>query len=806
MKSYNHKKIEAKWQSKWETQRLYETAQKVNGKENFYALVEFPYPSGNLHIGHWYAFAVPDIYIRAKRMQGYNVMYPIGFDSFGLPAENAAISRKLDPKKWTCDNIDYMRKQLKSMGNSFDWSREIITSEPEYYKWTQWFFLKMYEKGLVYKAKAEVNWDPVDKTVLANEQVLPDGRAERSGAMVEKKELNQWFFKITDYADRLLEDLEGLKWPEEIKHAQRNWIGKSKGVNIFFQLDKSHTILPAFTTRPDTIYSVTFLAMAPENPMIKELVKGTKYAKGAEKFAEKIKVQSILDRTNELKEKEGFFIGRYAINPASGEKVPIYIANFALMYGSGVVMCDAHDIRDFKFARKYKIPLKFVISKDGKEIDATSANQAYTADGVLFNSGQFSGMTNTEALQKIADWLVRQKKAEKKTNYKIRDWLLSRQRYWGTPIPIVYDPLGKAHAVSYEDLPWTLPKDVNFELTGKSPLATSKELKERTEKIYGKGWTPEVETMDTFVDSSWYFLRYTDPKNKQEFASKEAMEQWMPVQFYSGGAEHTTKHLLYSRFFYKVLHDLGLVSLVEPYKDRFNRGLILGPDGDKMSKSKSNVVDPDKEVERIGADTVKMYLAFIGPYDEAGSYPWNLGGIAGIRRFLEKVWKLEQKIEPDFENLEKETQILLDSTIKKVTDDIGSLSFNTAISAMMILVNRMEKEKKIGKTHYETLLKILAPFAPHLSEELWHKLGNSNSIHLCQWPKYDEKNLKLVKKTIVIAVDGKVKERFEFENIPDEAEIKKMALQNKKVMKALENKKALRFIYVKDRLFNIATK
>ena len=897
---YDHKKIEKKWQDKWEEEKLYKTPDTIKGKNNFYTLVEFVYPSGNLHIGHWYALAVPDIFARFKRMQGYNVLSPMGFASFGLPAENAAIKRNLDPKKWTEENITYMRKQFQSMGSSFDWSREVITSDPSYYKWTQWIFIKMFEKGLAYKAEAKVNWCPSCKTVLANEQIV-SGLCERCDSEVEIRIQEQWMLKITDYAEKLLEGLDNLDWPEQIKEQQRNWIGKSTGAELEFKLDKQNKKIKVFTTRPDTLFGVTYLVLAPESKILVELKKDISNWGEVEKYVKKSLKKTELERQTEQKEKSGIKIkGVSAVNPVTGEEIPVFVADYVLgSYGTGAVMAvPAHDQRDFEFATKFGLPIKQVVVpvvvdetnppqegkkwsprrviqavikhptedkiiqiqwkkqpwktlviggaeegesyedavrreiteetgyKNFKKIeplgwqiianfyaahkdvnreahtqvfyveledlgrDELSAEEqelhevvwvpyadikktygpcaelphiveslekglhAYVGEGVLINSGEFDGVDSFEAGEKIT-----KKFGEKKTQFKLRDWSVGRQRYWGTPIPIVFDPDGNPKPVPEENLPWTLPEDVDFKPTGEAPLAKSSELKNRTEKIFGKGWTPEVETMDTFVDSSWYFLRYLDSQNDTEFSSKEKQKIWMPINQYFGGSEHTTLHLLYSRFFQKVLFDLGAVTESEPYQNRLNRGLIMGPDGSKMSKSRGNVIDPDEVVERVGSDTVRMYLAFIGPYNEPGSYPWDMGGIAGIRRFLEKIISVSENVHTATDT-DMQVETLLQKTIKKVSDDIGKFKFNTAISSMMTLLNSVEK-RSFNKEQFKTLLRLLAPFAPHLAEELWESLGEKTSVHLSNWPGHDIKLIVDEVVTVAVQVNGKIRGTIE---------------------------------------------
>ena len=845
MSAYDHTKIEKKWQKKWEKDGLYAVPDKAGGKENYYALVEFPYPSGNLHIGHWYAFAVPDIFARYKRMKGYNTLFPIGFDAFGLPAENAAIKHGLDPKKWTYENISRMTAQIQSMGASFDWSRQVITSDPEYYKWTQWLFLKLYEKGLAYRGKAVVNWDPVDKTVLANEQVLPDGTAERSGAVVEKRELEQWFLKITDYADRLLSDLDGLAWPEEIKEQQRAWIGKSEGCEITFRILRSSqkdaeqtrndaekiqrqsvfglrdsatlTKVKVFTTRPDTLFGATYLVLAPEHSEIENLKSKIENWDEVEKYIKQAKNKKEIERTAEGKEKTGVRLeGVVAVNPANNEEIPVFVADYVLGgYGTGAVMAvPAHDDRDLQFALKFNLKIKPVIAQVGSPEETKipglaeaklksilESGFAHVGNGFLINSNQFNGLTNEEAKEKITAFV----KGRKKTTYKLRDWLISRQRYWGCPIPVVYAPDGTSHPIPEEHLPWLLPDDVDFTPTGEPPLASSKELRERTERIFGKGWRPEYDTMDTFIDSSWYFLRYTDPNNTNAFASRESLQSWMPVKRYSGGAEHTTMHLLYSRFFHKALFDIGIVNEPEPYTERFNRGIILGTDGQKMSKRWGNVIDPDKQVETVGADSVRMYLGFIGPYHVVGHYPWDMGGIVGVRRFLERVWNLSEKVDGKKED-DAATEAILHQTTKKVGEDIEAFKFNTAISQMMIFINELTKRDSVSNETYATFLRLLAPFAPHITEELWHSvLENKNSIHEEPWPLFDSKKIEMEEFVIAVSVDGKVRGQLAVSRHDSEEKIKEMACGLDRVAKWVQDDGIRKIVYIPGRLVNIVT-
>ncbi|MBI4363261.1 MAG: leucine--tRNA ligase [Candidatus Doudnabacteria bacterium] len=822
MQGYNHKTIEKQWQQEWDKQKLYQTPDQVKGKKNYYVLVEFPYPSGNLHIGHWYAFAVPDIFARKKRMEGYNVLFPIGFDSFGLPAENAAIKHGINPKKWTYDNIAWMTDQIKSMGASFDWSRRIAASDPDYYKWTQWLFLKLYEKGLAYRGKAIVNWDPVDKTVLANEQVLPDGTAERSGAKVEKRELEQWFFKITDYAERLLADLDDLKWPEQIKDQQRNWIGRSEGALLKFPISNFQFPIEVFTTRPDTLFGATYMVLAPEHPLIANLESQISNWKEVEQYIEKTKSKTELQRTALEKDKTGVELkGVKAINPATKEKIPIWIADYVLMsYGTGAIMAvPAHDERDFAFAKKFKLPIRKVIKPpqltgSGLVTDATSGiwgvvpgqneleADVWVGEGTLVNSSDFDGLNTVEARNEITA-----KFGKPKIQYKLRDWLISRQRYWGAPIPIVYDPQGQPHPIPEKHLPWLLPEEVDFTPTGEPPLGKSKELKARTEKIFGKGWRSEYDTMDTFVDSSWYFLRYLDSQNDKEFSLLEKQKLWMPIDRYSGGAEHTTMHVLYSRFFYKALFDLDLATHKEPYVQRFNRGIILGEDGRKMSKRWGNVVDPDKQVAEVGADSVRMYLAFIGPYNEAGAYPWSTKGLIGMRRFLDKVFRFSSfspsPLTGEGGRRPDEGGSSIHKLIKRITSDIEAFKFNTAIAAFMEFLN---ENKQMSKENWEDFLRLLAPFAPHLTEELWRQLGHKTSIHKEPWPKFDPKLVKEETVTIAVQVSGKLRGTIIVDAGTSEDKVKQKALAEANVKRHLEGKKITKVIFVKDKLINFVVK
>lgn len=1117
MKGYDHKEIEGKWQKEWEEKGLHAVPDTVPGKENFYQLVEFTYPSGNLHVGHWYAFAVPDIFARYKRMRGFNVLYPMGFDAFGLPAENAAIKLGADPKVWTYEQMEKMRAQFRTMGATFPWDREVVSCDPGYYKWTQWMFNTFLKNDLVYRAVTKVNWCPKDQTILANEQVV-DGCCERCGTEVVQRDQPQWMLRITKYADRLIDDLDNLAWPDAIKESQKHWIGRSEGSEIDFSLDQKYTyvllhgfqgsphegkylwlkeelekrghkvvcpdlpntdnpkedeqvtaalaaasydehtilwghslgavvamkvleklerpiagtvlsgafcspdpkedatfantfnwtfdvqkiksnagflkilqdihddavtkeqmdelesllgipatkviaqkphfdnkdepellktLLPSlrvFTTRADTLFGVTYVVLAPEHPLVASLLPRTSNREAVEAYIETTKKKSELDR-QQSKEKTGVELqGIKAINPANGEEVPVWIADYVLAgYGTGAVMAvPAHDERDAEFAKKYNLPVKKVIEPlvidtigdsavkdgepfikrsnvgvilrnpkddtylctnwkehhmhglvtggidEGEDIVATALREIqeetgyknvrfvsdpefavqtkffhrvkkqnrwaryqllsfelineersaidekeaavhelvwktkeelknfftvaegeyatklirdpgyiFTEDGILFDSGDFTDLESAEARKKITEFVG----GKMVSTYRLRDWGISRQRYWGCPIPIVYDPDGKAHPVPDEHLPWILPTDVDHTPDGTAPLARSRELLERTEKLFGKGWTPEVETMDTFVDSSWYFYRYLDNKNDKAFAAMDKMDAWMPVDLYMGGAEHTTMHLLYSRFWTKALYDLGLVKDNEAYTVRRNRGLILGPDGEKMSKSRGNVINPDEIVDRLGADTVRLYLSFMGPYGVTGNYPWDPNGVVGVRRFIERVWRLREKI--DIEKKVCKTDVLVHKTIKGVSEDIEEFKFNTAIAKMMILVNALEKEEAIVENSYAILLRLLAPFAPHIAEELWHELGEKESIHLALWPAFDSNLLVEDEVKIVIQVAGKVRADIVVAKDMGEEEIKALALSDERVKKWVGDATPSKVIYVPGRMVSI---
>ncbi|MFC1629609.1 leucine--tRNA ligase [Patescibacteria group bacterium] len=832
---YNPQKIEKKWQKIWEESGIYKIPDKIKGKKNFYHLVMFPYPSGDLHIGHWYNFGPADIYARFKKMQGLNVMSPFGFDAFGLPAENAAIKRKLHPRTWTKKNIQKMRKQLKSLGNLYDWSREISTCEPEYYKWTQWMFLQLYKAGLAYRKKVPCNFCPSCKTVLANEQVA-EGKCERCDSEVLQKEIEQWLFKITDYAEELLKDLGDLDWPERTKAMQRNWIGKSEGWEIRFKIKdtkpEAGEDISVFTTRIDTLFGCTYLVVAPEHSIIEELKPQIKNYKFVLQYIEESKKKTEKERISEIKGKTGIEIkGVKAVNPANNREILIFVADYVLAhYGTGAIMAvPAHDQRDFDFAIKYNLSIIEVIKPERikkvlpKEISLVVSDgrpkQAYEGEGILVNSGRFNGLQSEKAKERIGDNLSKKGLAKKNIYYKLRDWLISRQRYWGAPIPMVLCKACGWVPVSEQDLPVLLPRVKNYLPTkeGKSPLAKVKNfVNVKCPECKGEA-ERETDTMDTFVCSSWYFLRYADPQNTEEFASKKKIKNWLPINMYIGGAEHSVMHLLYARFFTKALERLGYLDFKEPFLSLRHQGIILGPDFQKMSKSKGNVVDPDPQVEKYGADAVRMYLCFMGPYDQGG--PWQLKGIIGICRFLGKVWHLveqwkeNQKVNPKTKSKNPELEKLFQKTIKKVTQDIENFRFNTAISALMILVNQLTSGKKqVTKKHLKNLLLLLAPFAPHFAEEVWQTeiLGvqvsdfkASKSIHSRRWPRCSQKLVEEKKIQIIIQVNGKVRGKSEAKVGISENEARKLALSQENIQRWIEDKEIKKVIFVPDKLINV---
>lgn len=823
--NYDFQKIEKKWQERWAEENAFKRVEDPN-KKKYYVLEMFPYPSGKLHMGHVRNYSIGDVVARFKTMEGYNVLHPMGWDSFGLPAENAAIQRGIHPSIWTWDNIKAMREQLKQLGLSYDWDREIATCHPDYYKWTQWFFLQFYKRGLAYKKKSRVNWCPSCQTVLANEQVV-GGSCERCHATVEKKELEQWFFKITEYADRLLEDIDKLKgWPDKVKQMQINWIGRSEGAEVKFKIDGTDEFITVFTTRPDTIYGVSFMVLAPEHPLIPELVKGTEYEEPVKKFIDKMAHMNEIERTSNETEKEGLFIGRYVINPMNGEKVPLFIANYVLMdYGTGAVMgVPAHDQRDFEFAKKYNLPIVPVIKPEDDSIDINNLNQAFEAEGIMINSGQFNGLNNREGIEKIIEYMEERGIGKREVNYRLRDWLISRQRYWGAPIPIIYcDKCGMV-PVPEEDLPVILPMDIEFTGKGKSPLAESETFLHTSCPNCGGPATREVDTMDTFVCSSFYFLRFTDPKNTEEPFSKEKSNYWMAVDQYIGGIEHAILHLLYARFFTKVLYDMGLSPVDEPFENLLTQGMVL-KDGAKMSKSKGNVVSPEEIIEKYGADTARLFILFAAPPER--DLEWSDKGVEGCYRFLNRIWRFvvdykdvfkeDEDIAIDVSSLsseDKELRYVLHNTIQRVTVDIRErFNFNTAISAIMELVNamyhyrdRVAKDKQnlaVLKEAVKNLIIMLAPFAPHIASEMWELTGNTGSIHETSWPKYDPDALVRDEVELVVQINGKVRDRFTIDANASREEIEKAALALDRVKEYIGDKKIVKVIVVPKKLVNI---
>ncbi len=823
-KLYQFNEIEPKWQKFWRDKRLFNVDTR-NYKDKYYCLMMFPYPSAALHVGHGRNYIIGDVVARYKMMRGFNVLSPMGFDAFGLPAENAAIKGGMHPKTSTLNNISTMKRQLNQWGVEYDWDREVISCLPDYYKWTQWIFLKLYEKGLAYKKKAFVNWCPSCKTVLANEQVV-NGGCERCGTEVTQKDLEQWFFRITHYAERLLKDLNKLsEWPERVKTMQANWIGKSEGVEIDFEIEGMKERLKCFTTRIDTIYGATFIALAPEHVLADKLMEGNKDKGRLLEIIKKMRDESRVSRSQEDVEKEGIFTGRFVINPVNGKKIPIWIANYILMeYGTGAIMAvPAHDTRDFEFAKKYDLPIEVVIDNPDSPLKAGTMKEAYVGEGVMVNSAQFNGMDSKESVVKIAEFFEEKKFGKRCVQYKLRDWLISRQRYWGAPIPIIYCPKCGIVGVPEKDLPVLLPDNVEFRPTGESPLKYAKDfVNTKCPECKGAA-TREIETMDTFVDSSWYFLRYITPKLNDRPFDTDLVNKWLPVDQYIGGIEHAILHLLYSRFITKFLHDIEVIGFDEPFRNLFTQGMII-KDGAKMSKSKGNVVSPDGLIKDYGADTVRLYTLFIGPPEKDAE--WSDRGAEGAYRFLGRVWRLVEKgqaakfMGQEKTNISKEEEGLrrkTHQTIKKVTEDLdGGFHFNTAISSIMELVN--EVYDVIGSSSrghgsadnspvlteaVESIVILLSPFVPHIAEEMWQRMGKQNSIFKCPWPSY-EKSFLLEKVIILpVQVNGKLRTRIEIDAGIKEDELKKIVLSDPKVLAWTKDKNIKDFIIVPKKLVNI---
>ncbi len=814
---YSPKEIENKWQAQWEAEQLYH-ASDDSSRPKFYHLVMFPYPSGDLHMGHWYNYSPFDAYGRFKRMQGHNVMQPIGFDAFGLPAENAAIKRGIQARTWTLANIENMRKQLRAMGAQWDWQREVVTCLPDYYKWTQWLFLQFYKHGLAYRTKAPANWCPNCNTTLANEQVLADGTCERCGAVVIRKEIDQWLLKISSYAERLLDFSEVINWPEKTMTMQRNWIGRSEGAEIRFtsEIAGKQEEIPVFTTRPDTIYGVTFFVLAPEHPWV-EKVTTPEHKATVDAYVKQAQRMTEIERMSTDKEKTGVFTGSYVTNPVSGEQIPIWIADYVLMsYGSGAIMgVPAHDQRDFEFARKFGIDIREVIRPEGEDPgDPITWEKAREDAGIIVNSGPFNGIPAEEAIAKMIASIEEKGYGHAKINYRLRDWLISRQRYWGAPIPIIYCPEHGMVPVPEDQLPVWLPENVQFRATGESPLRYEPDFLNTTCPTCGGPATREADTMDTFIDSSWYYLRYADPHNSEAAWSPEKMQKWLPVDQYIGGVEHAILHLLYSRFFVKALHDMGHLNFDEPFLRLFHQGMVLGSDGQKMSKSRGNVEAPDKYITKYGADTVRCYMMFIGPFDAGGSF--RADNLEGIWRFLNRVWSLvsdtwvDGKVSNAGTNESRAIERLRHKTIKRVTDDLNNFRFNTALAAMMEFNNVLVKQQHQEVAHsteyrqaLETLLQLLAPFAPHMSEELWRQTGHNSSIHTTSWPDYKEELTQDDIFTLVIQVNGKVRERIEVPANISEAEVRVLALSNPRVISFVGDATVRKVIYIPGKLVNV---
>ncbi len=820
---YDFAEIEPKWQAIWKDTGLHRVSDCDPARPKYYCLEMFPYPSGNLHMGHVRNYSIGDVLARFKTMQGYNVLHPMGWDSFGLPAENAAIKHGIHPNKWTLSNIENMQNQLSRLGFSYDWDGQVTTCLPDYYKWTQWLFLQFYKAGLAYKKYAAVNWCPSCVTVLANEQVV-NGGCERCGTQVLKKDLAQWFLKITDYAQQLLDDIEKLKgWPDKVKIMQENWIGRSEGAEVKFTVDGTAEEITVFTTRPDTIYGVTFMVLAPELPLVEQLTKGTDYEAPVQDFIRKMQTMSEIDRTSNDAEKEGLFIGHHVINPMNGEKVPLYIGNYVLMdYGTGCVMgVPAHDQRDFDFARKYGLPVPLVILPEGVTDKNIELTQAYDAQGVMVNSGPFDGLGNKEALPKMVSYMEEKGIGKSAVTFRLRDWLISRQRYWGAPIPIVYCEKCGEVAVPDEQLPVYLPTDVEFKPTGQSPLTECASFVNIVCPKCGGPAQRETDTMDTFICSSWYFLRYCSPHDANNAFTRSKVDYWMPVEQYIGGVEHAILHLLYSRFFTKVLKDQGLIGFDEPFTNLLTQGMVL-KDGAKMSKSKGNTVSPEETVAQYGADTARVFILFAAPPER--DLEWSDAGVEGAFRFLNRIWRLvynyvdslnESAAVEEVSAADKETRRLTHHTIKKVTEDVHlRFNFNTAISTIMEFVNWLYqyrdknpvRNSAIEAEAINSLVTLLAPFAPHITEELWHELGYNGSIHKQPWPEFDPTALIQDEVEIVIQINGKVRERLMAGADLDKDGLEKYVLEQDNVKNLIQGKQIVKIVVVPKKLVNIVVK
>lgn len=798
--SFNHQEIEKKWQGYWEENKTFRTPDETE-KPKFYALDMFPYPSGaGLHVGHPEGYTATDILSRMKRMQGYNVLHPMGWDAFGLPAEQYALDTGNSPAEFTELNINTFRNQIKALGFSYDWDREVNTTDPNYYKWTQWIFLKLFEKGLAYVDEVPVNWCPALGTVLANEEII-DGKSERGGHPVERRPMRQWMLKITAYGDRLLEDLDELDWPESLKDMQRNWIGRSEGAEVHFNIDGTDEKFTVFTTRPDTLFGASYCVLAPEHALVADITTAEQ-KEAVEAYINSVKMKSDLERTELAKEKTGVFTGAYAVNPVNGEKLPIWIADYVLAtYGTGAVMAvPAHDERDYEFASTFNLPMKEVVK--GGDI----TKEAYTGEGAHVNSAFLDGLNKEEAIAKMIEWLEVTSAGNQKVTYRLRDWLFSRQRYWGEPIPVIHWEDGTMTAVKEEELPLVLPKTENIRPsgTGESPLANIDEWVNVVDPETGKKGRRETNTMPQWAGSCWYYLRYMDPNNNEALVDPEKVKQWLPVDIYIGGAEHAVLHLLYARFWHKVLYDIGVVPTKEPFQQLFNQGMILGENNEKMSKSKGNVVNPDDIVASHGADTLRLYEMFMGPLD--ASIAWSENGLDGARRFLDRVWRLfvqdngelSEKI-TDAPN--KELEKAYHQTVKKVTEDYAELRFNTAISQMMVFINDAYKANTLPKEYVEGFVKMIAPVAPHIGEELWSKLGYNETITYASWPTFDESKLVEDEVEIVVQIMGKVRAKLTMSKDASKEEMEQLALEA--IKEQIEGKTVRKVIVVPGKLVNV---
>jgi leucyl-tRNA synthetase len=814
MAKYPFETIEPKWQKYWEDNKTFKVTEdaSVPKDKRRYVLDMFPYPSSEgLHIGHPEGYTATDIYCRYLRMNGCNVLHPMGFDAFGLPAENYALKTGTHPADTTAANINNFRTQIKKLGFSYDWDREVNTSAEDYYRWTQWIFLQLFEKGLAYEAESPINWCPKCKTGLSNEEAK-DGLCDRCKTKVTRKRIRQWILKITAYAERLLADLDGLDWPEPVKLMQRNWVGRSEGANVIFKIDGQKDELEIYTTRPDTLFGATYMVLSPEHPLV-EKITTPEQKQAVTSYIEAAAYKSDLERTDLAKEKTGVFCGAYAINPVNDQKIPIWIADYVLIsYGTGAIMAvPAHDERDWEFAKVFNLPIILVVAGEkpqaGKDYSA-EPKECTVADGYSVNSDKFTGLPTSEAKKRVTDWLEEKKIGKRAVNYKLRDWIFSRQRYWGEPIPVVHCAKCGIVTVPESELPLKLPNVKSYAPTGtgESPLAGIDEWVNTTCPKCGGKAKRETNTMPQWAGSSWYYIRYLDPKNSKEFAAKDKINYWLPVDLYVGGAEHAVLHLLYSRFWHKVLYDLGLVNTVEPFQRLINQGMILGEDGQKMSKSRGNVINPDDVIKEYGTDSLRLYEMFMGPLEV--SKPWNMSGVSGVSRFLERLWAIGEKPLCDAEPGSDAAggvalQKLLHRTIKKITHDTENLCFNTAISQMMIYSSELAKLAEIPRSMWQPLVIMASVYAPHLGEELWEKLGNKNTVSVCQWPVYDDALTRDDEVNIVVQVNGKIRDKFTAPVGTSKDELEKTALSLSDVKKWLEGQTVKKVIVVPDKLVNI---